>query len=90
MRIFGRDVYKQKISTTLQSSTRLNQFACKKGHNTTMALFKCQHYRLKLLDKDVGFVKVYSFDFSKAFDFVFHQIACNKLKLHNVNPYVIN
>ena len=42
------------------------------------------------LDKDADIVKVYSFDFSKAFDFVSHQILCNKLKLYNINPYVIN
>ena len=90
MRIFERVVYKQEISTTLQSSIGLNQFAFKKGHNTTMALLKCQHYWLKWLDKDADFVRVYSFDFSKAFDFVSHQIVCNKLKLYNITPYVIN
>ena len=90
MRIFERLVYKQEISTTQQSSTGLNQLAYKKGYNTTMALLKCQHYQLNWLDKDADIVKVYSFDFSKAFDFVSHQILCNKLKLYNINPYVIN
>ena len=42
------------------------------------------------MDKDADFVKVYSFDFSKAFDLVSHQIVCNKLKSYNINPYVIN
>ena len=81
---------KQEISSTLQSSTGLNQLAYKKGYNTTMALLKCQHYQLNWLDKDADIVKVYSFDFSKAFDFVSHQILCNKLKLYNINPYVVN
>ena len=36
------------------------------------------------MDKDVDFVKVYSFDLSKAFDFVSNQILCNKLKLYNM------
>ena len=85
MRIFERLVYKQEISTTQQSSTGLNQLAYKKGYNTTMALLKCQHYQLNWLDKDAD-----AFDFSKAFDFVSHQIICNKLKLYNINPYVIN
>ena len=40
------------------------------------------------LEKDADIVKVYSFDFS--FDFVSHQILCNKLKLYNINPYVVN
>ena len=50
-----------------------------------MALFKCQQYRLNWLDNYVD-----SFDFSKAFDFVSHQIVCNKVKLYNINPYDIN
>ena len=90
MRIFERVIYKQEISTILQSSIGPNQFAYKRGHNTTMALLKCQHYWLKWLDKDADFVKVYSFDFSKAFDLVSHQIVCNKLRSYNINPYVIN
>ena len=39
---------------------------------------------LNWLHKDVDFVKVYSFDLSKAFDFVSNQILCNKLKLYNM------
>ena len=85
MRIFERFIYKQEISTNLRSSIGPNKFAHKKGHNTTMALFKCQQYRLNWLDKDVD-----SFDFSNAFDFVSHQIVCNKVKLYNINPYDIN
>ena len=71
MRIFDRVVYKQEISTTLQSCIGFNQSAYKRGHNTTMALLTCQHYWLKWLDKDADFVKVYPFDFSQAFDFCF-------------------
>ena len=85
MRIFERVVYKQEIATTLQSSIEPNQFAYKRAHITTMVLLKCQHCWLKWLDKDADFVKVYSFDFSKVFDFVSHQIVCNKLKLYNIN-----
>ena len=35
-------------------------------------------------------MKVYSFDFSKAFDSVSHRIICEKLKSIGINPYVIN
>ena len=39
----------------------------------------------------MDFVRVFSFDFSKAFDSLPHAIVCNKLmSLNNINPYVIN
>lgn len=88
MRIFERLVYKQEIFATLQSSIGPNQFAYKEGqyHN---GLLKCQHW-LNWLDKGADFVKVYCYDFSKAFDFVSYQIVCNKLKSYNVDPYILN
>lgn len=89
MRIFERLVYKQEIFAPLQSSTGPNQFAHKEGQlNTTMALLECQHYWLNWLDEGAVLFKVYSFDFSKAFDFVSYQIVCNKLKSFNINPYI--
>ena len=45
---------------------------------------------LKWLDEDVDFVRIISFDLSKAFDSVPHDIICEKLKATNLNPYVIN
>ena len=36
------------------------------------------------------FFRIFSFDFSKAFDFVSHNILCSKLKQVNINPYIIN
>ena len=38
----------------------------------------------------MDFVRVFSFDFSKAFDNVPHAIVCNKLMSLNMNPYVID
>ena len=55
-----------------------------------MALIKCQHHWLDWLEKDADFVRVFSFDFSKAFDSVSHQVLCNKLKSYNINPYITN
>ena len=90
MRIFERIVYKQELSKALKTFVGRDQFAYKEGHNTTMALIKCQHNWLKWLDKDMDFVRIFSFDFSKAFDSVSHQILCNKLKTLNINPFVTN
>ena len=90
MRIFERIVYKQELSKALKTFVGRDQFAYKECHNTTMALIKCQHNWLKWLDKDMDFVRIFSFDFSKAFDSVSHQILCNKLKTLNINPFVTN
>ena len=53
-------------------------------------LITCQHHWLEWLDEDVDFVRIISFDLSKAFDSVPHDIICEKLKATNLNPYVIN
>ena len=55
-----------------------------------MAFIKCQHTWLKWLDGNADFVRIFSIDFSKAFDSVSHNILCSKLKQVNINPYVIN
>ena len=62
-----------------------DQFAYKKGTNTTSALIKCHHW-LKLLDEDAEFVRVLSFDFSKVFDSVPRDIVTEKLKQTNLSP----
>ena len=45
---------------------------------------------LKWLDEDADFIRVLSFDFSKAFDSVPHNVVTEKLKQTNLNPYIIN
>ena len=55
-----------------------------------MALVKCQHYWLTWLDGNADFVRVLSFDFSKAFNTVSHYILSDKLKATDINSYVIN
>lgn len=90
MRIFEKLVIRQEISQILKTVIKSDQFAYKEGSNTTMALVKCQHNWLKWLDRNSNFVRVLSFDFSKAFDSVPHDIVSNKLKTTGINPYIIN
>ena len=90
MRIFERLVCNQEVSPILKSAIGPDQFAYKKGHNTTMALIKCQHFWLERLDRDAAFVRAFSFDFSKAFDSVSHRILFSKLASYDVNPYIKN
>lgn len=35
-------------------------------------------------------IQSFTFDFSKAFDMVSHNLVCSKIKKHPLNPYVIN
>ena len=55
-----------------------------------MALVKSQHYWLEWLDRNADFVRVLSFDVSKAFDTVPHYNLSDKLKATDINHYVIN
>ena len=61
-----------------------------KAITLTVALIKCQHVWLKWLDGNDGFVRIFSFDFSKAFHSVSHNILCSKLKQVKINPCIIN
>ena len=90
MRLFERCVYKTELAPVISNKIGSNQFAYKKGHNSTMALIKCQHTWLKWLDKDAKYVRVLSFDFSKAFDNVPHDLLFKKVKKLPINPYIVN
>ena len=90
MRLFERLVYRFELSSICNDYINLDQFAYRGGHNSTMALIKCQHTWLKWLDGNADFVRIFSFDFSEAFDSVPHHILCSKLKQVNINSYIIN
>lgn len=90
IRIFEPLLCKQELSPILKSAIGPDQFAYKKGHNTTMALIKYQHFWLERLDRDAAFVRAFSFDFSKASDSVYHRIFISKLASYDINPYIKN
>ena len=90
MRLFERCVYKTEIADIINDSIDPNQYAYKQGHNSTMALIKCQHMWLKYLDNGAKYVRVLSFDLSKAFDNVPHDVLFETVKKLPLNPYVIN
>ena len=43
-----------------------------------------------MLDGNADFVRIFSFDFSKAFDSVSHRILVSKLRDVDINPYILN
>ena len=90
MRLFEKSVYKSEIAPITRNKIGPDQFAYKKGHNSTMALIKSQHRWLEWLDKNANYVRVLSFDFSKAFDSVPHDLLFEKVKKLPINPYVVN
>ena len=55
-----------------------------------MALIKCQNMWLKYLDYGAKYVRVLSFDLSKTFDNVPHDVLFEKVKKLPLSPYVIN
>ena len=69
MRLFERLVYKHELSEELSDICRdfidLDQFAYREGHNSTMALIKCQHKWLSWLDGGANFVKFFPFILAK-------------------------
>ena len=89
MRLFECCVYQSELLHASESIDQ-DQFAYKNGLNSTMVLIKCQYKWLKWLDNDATYVRVFSFDFKKAFDYVPHDILCLKLKSLSINPYIVN
>ena len=85
-----RVVFRFELSNVINNSIGSDQFAYRKGLNTTMALVKCQHEWLRRLNSDADFIRIFSFDFSKAFDSVPHDIVCRKLRNLEINPYIYN
>ena len=74
----------------MENEIHKDQFAHRKNHTSTTALIKAQHTWLEWLDRGAKMLRVFSFDFKKAFDSVPHDVLCDKIKKLPINPYVIN
>ena len=73
MRLLERVLVKQELSSALRSAIGPDRLAYKERYDTTLALLACHHHWLKGLDGAMDLVRVFPFDFSKAFNNVqFH------------------
>ena len=90
IRLFERIIYSCELSHISTECINKDQFAYKKGVNSTMTLIKSQHMWHQWMDRKATAVRIFSFDFSKAFDSVSHNIVCEKLKTCHLNTYVYN
>ena len=74
-----------------EENLTVTQHAYREGCSCTDALIQIRYNYLKALDdKDYNYVRLFSMDFSKAFDNVKHSLVGAKLKPHHLNPYVVN
>ena len=90
-RAFERAVYQRHAKYEIENFLSPTQFAYREGGSCTKALLAIQHKVLKYLDnKNCKAVRLFSMDFSKAFDSVRHVLLFEKLKTVPLNPYIIN
>ena len=91
-RAFENVVYQSHVKYEIENFLSPTQFAYREGESCTKALMAIQHKVLKYLDinKNCKAVRLFSMDFSKAFDSVRHVLQSEKLKTVLLNPYIIN
>ena len=91
MRLFERLILDFELRKPVSGFIHSDQFAYKKNCGTETALLYNQHFWMRSLDGHSNFVRVLSFDFSKAFDSVSHRLVTDKLKkVPDINPYIVN
>ena len=91
MRLFERLILDFELRKPVSCFIHSDQFAYKKDCGTENALLYNQHFWMRWLDGHSNFVRVLSFDFSKAFDSISHRVVTDKLKkVPDLNPYIVN
>lgn len=84
-------MYRTQAQSVIENNLSHTQFAYRQAGSCTNALLAIQHQTYKYLDSiDCSAVRIFTMDFSKAFDFVNHAILSAKLKQLPLNPYIIN
>ena len=90
-RAFEKAVYHTYGKQAVEGSLSQTQSAYRQGGNCTDALLISQHHICKFLDdSNCEAVRLFTMDFSKAFDSVKHNLLSAKLKQLPLNPYIIN
>ena len=90
-RTFEKLVYNSQVKSTVEEILSPTQFAYRQGGSCTNALLTIQNKVLSFVDRaDCKAVRLFSMDFSKAFDSVKHSLLSEKLKNVPLNPYIIN
>ena len=90
-RTLERTVYNTFSKQNFEPYIRNDQFAYRTGGSCTNALLKIQHDIYQALDDPkIEAVRVFTMDFSKAFDSIKHSLLSEKLKKAPLNPYIIN
>ena len=86
-----RVVYNTHVRRVMEDHLSSSQFAYREGGNCTSALLTIQHQICKYLDdNNCKAVRLFTMDFSKAFDSVKHNLLSTKLKQLHVSPYLVN
>ena len=75
----------------VEESLSPSQFAYRQGGYCTNALISIQRHVYKYLDNiDCKAVRIFTTDFSKAFDSVTHSLLSAKRKQLPLNPYILH
>ena len=89
-RALERPLYNTHVRRVMEDHLSNSQFAYREGGNCTSALLAIQHQIFKYLDNNCKAVRLFTMDFSKAFDSVKHNLLSTKLKQLHVSPYLVN
>ena len=90
-RTFEKVVYHTHVKAVVENSLSPSQFEHRQGGNCTNGLLSIQHHVYRQLDNDdCKAVRLFTMDFSKAFDSVNHSKLSAKLKQLPLSPYIVN